>query len=62
MTTETITRKRLTASEGMLLTNGKSYVKVAVIPSEAAETKYHEVSYAKYQQIKAEEQAKKNAS
>ena len=58
MTTETITRIRLTASEGMVLTDGTTYGKIIYLSQNADWTKFYEISDAEYQRIQDEEARK----
>lgn len=56
MTTETITTIKLTASEGMVLTDGESYGKEVFLAENADPAKWHEITDAEYDKIlKAQE-------
>lgn len=55
MTTETITRIKLTASEGMVLTDGTTYGKTIYLAQSADWTKFHEISDAEYARIQEAE-------
>lgn len=56
MTKETITRIKLTASEGMILTDGKSFGKVVFLASGDEGEKWYEISEAEYSEILAEKE------
>lgn len=51
MTTETITRIKLTASEGMVLTDGENYGKEVFLAEDADQTKWYEITQAEYEEI-----------
>jgi hypothetical protein len=51
MTKETITRIKLTASEGHILTNGESYGKIVYLASGDEGEKWHEITEEEYQKI-----------
>ena len=55
MKTETITRIKLTASEGMVLTDGESYGREVFLAVDADQSKWHEITQAEYDKILAEE-------
>lgn len=55
MTTETITRIKLTASEGMVLTDGATYGKTIYLAQSADWTKFYEISDAEYARIQEAE-------
>ena len=55
MTTETITRIKLTASEGMVLTDGTTYGKIIYLAQSADWTRFYEISDAEYALIQAEQ-------
>lgn len=59
MTTETITRIKLTANEGMVLTDGTTYGKIIYLAQSADWTRFYEISDADYALIQ-EAEAKKN--
>ena len=61
MTTETITRIKLTASEGMVLTNGNVYGKIVYLAEGADVGSFHEISDAEYQQIMEAQETKDNS-
>jgi hypothetical protein len=44
MKSETITQRILTADEGMYLTDGQTYGKTVVLPVDADQTVWHEVT------------------
>lgn len=62
MTTETITRIKLTASEGMVLTNGKGYGKIVYLAEGTSPQLFYEISDAEYARIQEDEEAKTRAS
>ncbi len=49
MTTETITRIKLTASEGMVLTDGEHYGKEVFLAVDADKSSWHEITEAEYE-------------
>ena len=51
MKTETITRVKLIASEGMILTDGESYGTEIFLAVDGDEKKWHEITEAEYQEI-----------
>ncbi len=51
MTTETITRIKLTASEGMVLTDGENFGKEVFLAEDADPTKWKEITQAEYDAI-----------
>ena len=51
MTKETITRVKLTASEGMILTDGEIYGKELFLAVGADESKYREIPIDEYENI-----------
>lgn len=51
MITETITRIKLTASEGMVLTDGENYGKEVFLAEDADSSKWHEITQAEYDAI-----------
>ena len=55
MKTEYITTTKLTADEGMVLTNGKTYGKVIYIADAELPTDYCEITDAQYQRMVAQE-------
>ena len=57
MTKETITRIKLTASEGMVLTDGESYGKEVFLAVDADPSKWHEITVAEYEEAMRAEQA-----
>lgn len=57
MTIETITTKKLMASEGMTLTNGEVYGKIIYLASSDNEKDYNEITDAEYEEILKEESA-----
>ena len=56
MTTETITTIKLTASEGMVLTDGKAYGKEVFLAANADASVWHEITMTEYEHILAKEQ------
>lgn len=54
MKKETITRIKLTASEGHILTDGENYGKVVYLASGDDGDKWHEISESEYQRIMEE--------
>ena len=55
MTTETITRIKLTASEGMVLTDGESYGKEVFLAEGADADEWHEITQTEYEKILEEQ-------
>ena len=51
MITETITRIKLTASEGMVLTDGENYGKEVFLAVGADQSKWYEITQAEYDVI-----------
>ena len=51
MKTETITRVKLIASEGMILTDGESYGTEIFLAVDGDENQWHEITEAEYQEI-----------
>lgn len=49
MKTETITRIKLTASEGMIITDGTNYGKVIFLADGQSPDNFHEITEAEYQ-------------
>lgn len=56
MKIEHITRVKLTASEGHILTNGTNYGRIIYL-ADSAENKYYEITEAEYEKILAEQEA-----
>lgn len=57
MTKETITRIKLTASEGMILTDGESFGKVVFLASGDEGERWYEITEGEYQAKMAELEA-----
>lgn len=57
MTKETITRTKLTASEGMILTDGESFGKVVFLASGDEGERWYEITEAEYEAKIAEREA-----
>ena len=58
MTKEIFTRIKLTASEGMVLTDGENYGKEVFLAEDADPAKWYEITDAEYEKIlKAQEEA-----
>lgn len=57
MTTETITRIKLTASEGMVLTDGESFGKEVFLAENADASKWYEITEAEYEKVMQEREA-----
>lgn len=55
MTTETITRIKLTASEGMVLTDGENYGREVFLAEGADAGVWHEITEAEYEKIMTEQ-------
>lgn len=56
MKIETITRIKLTASEGMILTNGEAYGKEVYLGSNDSADNWHEITEEEYNTIIAEKE------
>ena len=56
MITETITRIKLTASEGMVLTDGESYGKEVFLAVDVDQSKWYEVTQEEYDKILEEQE------
>lgn len=57
MTREIISRVKLTADEGMILTDGEDYVYIVVIEEGADETIWREIAEEEYRSIKEKSSA-----
>ena len=57
MITETITRIKLTASEGMVLTDGESFGKEVFLAEDADASKWYEITEAEYEKVMQEREA-----
>ena len=55
MTQETITRIKLTASEGMVLTNGETFGKEVYLGTDDSVGNWSEITEEEYERIQAEE-------
>lgn len=55
MTTETITRIKLTASEGMVLTDGENYGKEVFLAEDADAGAWHEITQEEYDELTEQE-------
>ncbi len=55
MITETITRIKLTASDGMMLTNGEAFGKT-VYAAQGGQDEWHEITEEQYSKILAEQE------
>lgn len=53
MIIETITRIKLTASDGMVLTDGETYGKVVALAVDESADKWHEITEEEYNEIQA---------
>ena len=51
MITETITRIKLTASEGMILTDGENYGKEVYLAEDAEQSLWHEITEDEYEKL-----------
>ena len=58
MSTETITRIKLTASESMMLTDGENYGKEVFLAVGADQSKWHEITESEYEAILKEQMQK----
>ena len=56
MITETITRIKLTASEGMMLTDGESYGKEVFLAVDADAGSWHEITEEEHEAIQKEQE------
>lgn len=57
MKVETIVRKKITASEGMILTDGEVYGKIIYLAEGKSEDAFYEITDAEYEEIlKGEEE------
>lgn len=57
MKKETITTIKLTASDGMMLTDGENYGKEVFLAEDADPSKWHEITVAEYEEAMRAEQA-----
>ena len=55
MKVETIVRKKITASEGMVLTDGEIYGKVIYLAEGKSENDFYEITESEYEQLFVEE-------
>lgn len=58
MTTDYITRIKISADKGMVLTNGKTYGKIIYLAQTESPYDYYEITDAEYEAILAQEQNK----
>lgn len=56
MTTEYITRTKLIAGEGMVLTNGTNYGKIIFLSDTESSYNYHEIPESEYEEILKKEE------
>ena len=56
-----INLKELTASEGMMLTDGKDFARVTRLAEGADPSKWYEITEAEYERIMAEQEAQQKA-
>ena len=54
MTQETITRIKLTAADGMVLTDGELYGRELYLAADAAPESYREITEAEYERLEAQ--------
>ena len=57
MITETITTVKLTASEGMVLTDGESFGKEVFLAKDADASKWYEITEAEHEKVMQEREA-----
>lgn len=56
MKTEIVNQRVLTADDGMFLTNGESFVKTVVLPMDADEAVWYEITEEEAQEIMSREE------
>lgn len=56
MTTETITRIKLIASEGMVLTDGENYGREVFLAVDGDQSKWHEITQEEYDELMGEQE------
>lgn len=62
MTKDTITTIKLTAAEGMILTDGTTYGRVIFLAEGRSEENFFEITIEEYERILAEKRAKEHSA